>query len=319
MSETGAAADSQALGALEQRCGGSPFDSVQKLNAVVRHCRDPKNIEWCFCAIADKVICGGSAGADFTFRAVKGTMAMHGATVLTHMLDIFMSRRAFLRHCGLTLLEQLDPATCVRHTFWAAFETHAKYRDNLVPASDAPHSDLSWRAVGANWPGYIRAFFTWVENVVFKDDYYQLLAIANKNCAGPSFIIDLEPHTWGGIKEAHKLHALAHAKAFPPRPQSAQGADGTNGAAALARQGADGTNASGAAALARQGGSPVIPHTVEDQAAATLAQEDTDQMMAVWVSVVVEPDTQEELTNHIVNSAAGKYTGSDCAGQRLHL
>ena len=286
---------------------------------MVRHCRDPNNIEWCFCAIADKVICGGSTGADFVFRAVKWTMTMNGATVLTSMLNVFMSRRAFLRRCGLTFLEQLDPPTCVRDMFWAAFETHAKYRDGLLPAHGVRNADLSWRAMGAQWPGSFIAFFTWVENVVFKDDYYQQLAMVDKNYhAGPQFIIDLEPHIWGGITAARELEVLAQAKAFPPGPQSAQGADGTNGAAALARQGADGTNDS-AAALARQGGSPAIPDVVEDQAAAMKALEDTNRLMAEYMSVIVEPDAQEEFTNDILNSVAGRSMGSACAGRRLHL
>ena len=46
----------QAIDALESRFGvDSPFDSVYKLNALVRRARAPAQIAWCCCSLADKV------------------------------------------------------------------------------------------------------------------------------------------------------------------------------------------------------------------------------------------------------------------------
>ena len=59
----------QAIDALERRFGvDSPFDSVYKLNAIVRRAREPPQIAWCFCSLADKVLSGAYACADFSLR-----------------------------------------------------------------------------------------------------------------------------------------------------------------------------------------------------------------------------------------------------------
>ena len=60
----------QAIEALEGRCGvDSPFNSVHKLNAIVKRSRDAGQIVWCFWSVADKVI-SGTPTADFSLRGL---------------------------------------------------------------------------------------------------------------------------------------------------------------------------------------------------------------------------------------------------------
>ena len=157
----------------------TPFNSVHKLHIVVKRAKDTGHIEWCFCSIADKLISGANVPCDFTIKSLAGT----ANTGSKGLVDIYTLRYQVMRHAGYTLLEKLEPEGYMRDKFWQVFESHAKYRANLSPHADsAAKADLSWRG---GWPRSMVAFFTWVEDMVFKDDYYQQLSSAVRSSKGP--------------------------------------------------------------------------------------------------------------------------------------
>jgi len=120
----------QAIDALESRFGvDSPFDSVYKLNAIVRRAREPPQIAWCFCSLADKVLSGAYACADFSLRTLVGDASSGNKG----QVDVFIFRLSLIHYMGHVLLERLEPSPQMRKKYWDVFESHAAYRANLTP------------------------------------------------------------------------------------------------------------------------------------------------------------------------------------------
>ena len=121
----------QAIDALESRFGvDSPFDSVCKLSAIVRRAHEPPQIAWCFCSLADKVLSGAYACADFSLRALVGDASSGNKG----QVDVFIFRMSLVRYyMGLALLERLEPSLQMRKKCWDVFESHTAYGANLTP------------------------------------------------------------------------------------------------------------------------------------------------------------------------------------------
>ena len=275
---------------LEQRFGvDTPFNSIYKLNAVVKRAKDTAHIEWCFCSITDKLTSGANSPCDFTNKSLSGT----SHTGSKGLVDVYILRHQVMRHAGYTLLEKLEPAGYMRDKFWEVFESHAKYRANLNPVADsAVKADLAWRG---GWPRSIIAFFTWVEEMVFKDDYYQQLSTAVRNSKGPVDFMEYDTVAmkWQTIFDARKAELEAAKAALAGTETSAPGADGTGGAAALAR----------------------LDPPEEDPDAAL--KQEADRTVDANAAVAVESESTSEMKNKIASSAAGKTLGNAGAGRCL--
>ena len=112
----------QAIDALESRRGvDSRFDSVHKLNALVRRAQEPPQITWCFCSLAGKVLSGAYACADFSLRTLVGDASSGNKG----QVDVFIFRLSLIHYTGHVLLERLEPSPQTRTTYWDVFESHA--------------------------------------------------------------------------------------------------------------------------------------------------------------------------------------------------
>ena len=122
----------QAIDALESRFGvDSPFDSVRKLNALVKRARarEPRQIVGCFCSLADKVLSGAYACADFSLRTLVGDASSGN----TGQVGVFTFRMSLVHCMGHVLLERLEPSPQMRKKYWGVFESRAAYRAILAP------------------------------------------------------------------------------------------------------------------------------------------------------------------------------------------
>ena len=120
----------QAIDALESRLGvDSPFGSVYKLNAIVRRAREPPQIAQCFCSLADKVLSGAYACADFSLRTLVGDASSGN----NGQAGVFMFRVSLIHYTGHVLLERLEPSPQMRKKDWDVFASHATYRASLTP------------------------------------------------------------------------------------------------------------------------------------------------------------------------------------------
>ena len=122
----------QAIEALESRHGvDSPFNSVHKLNALVKRTREPKQVVWCFWSVADKVLSGASKCTDFSLRAIIGDTK----TGNKGHVDIFLFRLTMIHHLGHVLLERLEPSQPTPNKYWEVFDSHKAYRAHLAPST----------------------------------------------------------------------------------------------------------------------------------------------------------------------------------------
>ena len=155
---------------------------MHKLNALVRRAREPPQIVWCFCSLADKVLSGAYACADFSLR----TLVRDASSGNKGQVDVFIFRLSLIHHMGHVLLERLGPSPQMRKKYWVVFESRATCRANLTPYGAELKVDLSWRA---GWPRSMISFFAWVEDIALKDDYYlQLRAATRRSKAAVGFI-----------------------------------------------------------------------------------------------------------------------------------
>ena len=123
-------APAQTIDSLENRFGvDSPFDSVHKLNALVRRAREPPQIAGCFCSLADNVLSGAYACADFSLRTLVGD----ASTGSKGQMDVFVLRLSLIHYMGHVLLERLEPPPQMRTKCWDVFESRAAYRASLTP------------------------------------------------------------------------------------------------------------------------------------------------------------------------------------------
>ena len=84
----------QAIGALQSRY--SPFDWARKLNALVKRAREPPQIAWCCSSLADKVLSGAYACADFSLRTLAGDTSSGNKG----QADAFIFRLSLIHHMG---------------------------------------------------------------------------------------------------------------------------------------------------------------------------------------------------------------------------
>ena len=117
----------QAIGALQSR--HSPFDWARKLNALGKRAREPPQIVWCFCSLADNVLSGACACADFSLR----TRACDASSGNKGHVDVFLSRLSLIHYMGHVLLERVAPSPQMRKKHGDVFESCAAYRANLTP------------------------------------------------------------------------------------------------------------------------------------------------------------------------------------------
>ena len=143
----------QCVELLEGHCGTtSPFNSIAKLNTIVRRAKGAEELEWLFSCITDKVVSAAMPTEEFGVRSMP------------LIVDVFILRLQLLRHLGHQALEKLQPTADVREKYWQVFASHSAYRDNLAPLAGS-RPELAWRA---GWPRSIIAFFTWVEEFIYK-------------------------------------------------------------------------------------------------------------------------------------------------------
>ena len=99
------------------KVGTAPFDWARKLNALVKRAHGPPQIAWCFCSLADKVLSGAYACADFSLRTLAGDTSSGNKG----QVDAFIFRLSLIHHMGHVLLERLEP---MRKKYWDASESH---------------------------------------------------------------------------------------------------------------------------------------------------------------------------------------------------
>ena len=103
----------------------NPFDWARKLNALVKRAREPPQIAWCFCSLADEVLSGAYACADFSLRTLAGDTSSGNKG----HADAFIFRLRLIHHMGHVLLDRLEPSPQMRKKHWDASESHT----NLTP------------------------------------------------------------------------------------------------------------------------------------------------------------------------------------------
>ena len=234
----------QAIEALEGRCGvDSPFNSVHKLNVIVKRSRDNAQITWCFWSVADKVI-SGTPTADFSLRGLCGDSSSGNKG----QVDVFLFRLTMIHHLGHVLLERLEPSPQIRQKYWELFVSHAAYRANLTPYNPEHKVDLSWKA---GWPRSMISFFAWAEDMIFKDDYYTQLRTATRHSKGALDFMEYDTvaFKWAGILDMYTAEQDAAKKAIAAtaEPEAALCAAGAADASALARPTSSGNEDAGAA------------------------------------------------------------------------
>ena len=75
--------------------------------------REPPQIAWCFCSLADKVLSGAHACADFSLRTLAGDTSSGNKG----HVDAFIFRLSLIHHMGHVLLERLEPSPQTRKKY----------------------------------------------------------------------------------------------------------------------------------------------------------------------------------------------------------
>ena len=278
----------------------SPFNSVHKINAIVKRGRGPAQIVWCFCSLADKVLSGAKGCATFSLRALRGGLLV--CPFGGGQVDIFLYRLKMMQHLGHVHLENLQPSPQIRQKYWEVFGSHAAYRANMTAYNPAHKLDRSWMA---GWPRSMISFFEWVEDMIFIGEGYSM---ALRSATPDSPMAFMDHHTvgpkWQDIIDARHDELQYAAKeataaAAAQEPEAAPCAAGSADAAALAR-----------------------PSNGNDDAAATddtAAKGEAHRMVNVeghlTAAIIIEPDNGDELRNQLLSSTAGNAMGQHALGK----
>ena len=127
---------------------------------------------WCFCSLADNVLSGAYACADFSLRALAGDTSSGNSG----QADAFILRLSLIRHTGHVLLDRLEPSPQMWKKHWDASES----RTSLTPYDAELKVGMSWRAGVSTI-----SFFAWAEDIALKGDYYLQLRTATRHSKSP--------------------------------------------------------------------------------------------------------------------------------------
>jgi hypothetical protein len=282
----------QALEAVSKR---GPYDGLHKLAGIVKKAKDPPVIEWCFCTITDLVISKQHRAEDFAARWLLGDSKSGRGAVDTYILKFRM-----LEHMTTSLADQLGLPTDVKTKLREVLGSHENYRKWLHPIGvreDAGlQPDMTWRG---GWALSSILYLTFVEQVVYSDDYDGPLRTAAKMGKGTADIIGYDSFAakWGHIQETLRKE----------KEEAGQKVD-------EAGQKKEEEGEKKEAAEPGPGGEP-------DDASARLRVE-AQRIVHSNTTIFVETESQSDLKSAIMSSGAGKIQGKDGSerpGRRITL
>ena len=279
----------KAITTLESLCGkSSPYDALGKLNGIVRKAKEPAIIEWTFCTITDLVISGRCGAKDFPERWLLGEGPNARGAV-----DTFIAKYKLLEYLLTVAQDQLGTPTHVKEKMRAVLKDHESYRKHLKPL-DGSSPDLSWRA---GWARSAVMAMSFIERAAYGEDFDPSLRTAVRMCKSPEDIMHNEAIAakWTEVTDMAKQEEEEERKRKVAEAPEGEAGDSAAATAAPA--------AAGAVALAGE--------TDASTSAEQRLQLEAERMVNSNITLLIEPDSQTELKNAIMSSAAGKVEGRE--------
>ena len=269
----------------------SPFDSVYKLQTVVKKTLGKKScILWVFQMIIDKLKSWKSSPKDWSQKVLEGA----GGTG-RGVIDLYLMKDDMRKYLCGPLLEKLDPTVDIRTAFADVFASTASYREKLSPlpvkGNDGKFThvkpNLQWQT---GWPKSFSIYVQFVEDTVYGEDYDTTLRTACRGCKSPADVMEF-PSMKEKLAELLEMRknekTVEEAAAAPLQPSIAAGTQGEAAAASAGTQG----------------------EAAADDADGDFATRLTSRLVHKEIALFVEPDSQVELKEAILNSPVGKLFG----------
>lgn len=280
-----------AISTLESLCKkNSPYDALGKLHGIVRKAKDAPVIEWVFCTITDLVLSGRSGAKDFPERWLLGEGTNARGAVDTYILKFKM-----LEYLLTTAQDQLGNPTPVKEQMRMVLKDHESYRKHLKPL-DGSQPDMSWRA---GWARSAVMCLSFIERMVYAEDFDTSLRTAVRMGKSPEDVMQNEAVAakWAEVMD------LAKAEREEERKRKvAEGTEGAEGEAAASSSATTPAPTEGAATGAEMDAATSAEHRLQLEA---------ERMVNSNITLLIEPDSQTELKNAIMSSAAGKVEGRE--------
>jgi hypothetical protein len=208
-----------------------------------------------------------------------------------------MLKHKMLKYCMGALADKLELPGDMRDQMHCVLQSHGKYRECLHPREEtAKLPDLTWRA---GWPRSAIMFLSFVEGLVYGEDYDAALRIAVRSSKAPIDVMEYDSISskWADILETRKKER----EAKDGSPAAAAG-DGDTAAGQSRMRDEDGRASATAAAGADAAG---------DEGATDKLQQEAERTVNSNILLVVEPESQTELKQKIMSSYFGKIAGTE--------
>lgn len=207
---------------------------------------------------------------------------------------MYILKHKMLKYCMGALADKLELPGDMRDQMHCVLQSHSKYRECLHPREDgAKPPDLTWRA---GWPRSAIMFLTFVETLVYGEDFDTVLRIAVRSSKSPADVMEYDTISskWADILETHKKQM-----------------EGSSAAAAAA---GDGDSTAGQSRLRDEEGracATAAGDAAGDQEPVDKLQQEAERTVNSNILLVVEPESQTELKQKIMSSFFGKLVGKE--------